>query len=163
MKLTLFSTKIAYLVLTIFFTIMLVKCNQAENNSVHFDLEKAKSEIRSRLNTYEDAMTTGDIEVLGNMYTEDAEIFHDGRSSTIGRQSIEKVFEGWVRDSVIGSFTTTGLWGNEDLLVEQGKGYFAHASGKWKANGKYLLVWEKVDGEWMIFKDTWFDDPKEEE
>jgi ketosteroid isomerase-like protein len=142
---------------------MLVKCNQAENDSVQFDLEKAKSEIRSRLNTYEDAMVARDAEALGNMYNEDAEIFHDGRPSTIGRLNIEKVFESWARDSVIGSFETTGLWGNEDLLVEQGIGYFANASYTWKADGKYLLVWKKVDGEWMIFKDTWFDDPKEKE
>jgi len=133
------------------------------NDTTQFDLEKAKSEITSRLRAYEDAMTNGDKAAFGNLYTEDAEIFHDGSPSTIGRQNIVKVFEGWVRDSVTGSFTTTGLWGNEDLLVEQGNGNFAHATGKWKATGKYLLVWKKVDGEWKIFRDTWFSDPKVKE
>ena len=97
------------------------------------------------------------------MYAENAEIFQGGKENTIGRESITKNFEGWARDSVIGKFTTTGLWGNKDLLVEQGTGFFAQANGNWKSTGKYLLVWKKVDGEWEIFRDTWFSDPKAEE
>lgn len=155
--------KITNLALITFLTLAIVNCNQPGNKTTPFDLEKAKSEITSRLRVYEDAMVNRDIAAFGNLYAEDAEIFHDGSPSTIGRQNIIKVFEGWVRDSVTGSFTTTGLWGNEDLLVEQGTGYFAHATGKWKATGKYLLVWKKVDGEWKIFRDTWFADPKDEE
>jgi len=140
-----------------------VNCKQPMIEKTPFDLEKASSEIASRLRIYEDAMAHGDSVAFGNLYAEDAEIFHDGSPSTIGRKNIIKVFEGWVRDSVTGAFTTTGLWGNEDLLVEQGTGYFAHATGKWKATGKYLLVWKKVDGEWKVFRDTWFSDPKVKE
>jgi len=147
-----------------FMVVTFVHCNQPVDDTMQFNPEHAKKEIASRLRAYENAMATGDITAFGNLYTEDAEIFHDGRPSTIGRESIVKVFEGWVRDSVTDSgFTTTGLWGNADLLVEQGTGYFAHATGKWKASGKYLLVWKNVDGEWKIFRDTWFSDPKLEE
>ena len=163
MKFTSLSNKITNLGLLTFLTIALVNCNQPMNDTTQFDLEKAKSEITSRLRAYEDAITNADKAAFGNLYTEDAEIFHDGSPSTIGRENIVKVFVGWVSDSVTGSFTTTGLWGNEDLLVEQGNGYFAHATGKWKATGKYLLVWKKVDGEWKIFRDTWFSDPKVKE
>jgi len=158
-----FSSKILNLSFTTFLTLILVNCNQPINDVTKFDLEKVKSEIAHRLRSFEDALAKGDKAGLGNLYAEDAEIFHDGSPSTIGRQNIVKVFEGWVRDSVIGGFTTTGLWGNEDLLVEQGIGYFAHATGKWKTTGKYLLVWKKVDGEWKIFRDTWFSDPNVEE
>ena len=108
-------------------------------------------------------MQQGDKDALGNMYAEDAEILNDGKPSIIGKKNIVKVFEGWVTDSVVGKFNTTGLWGNEDLLVEQGTGYFAHATGKWKSTGKYLLVWKNIDGEWIIFRDTWFSDPEIEE
>ena len=163
MKFTSLSNKITNPVLMTFFTIVLINCKPAVNNTTQFDIEKAKSEITARLRAYEDAMTNGDKVAFGNLYADDAEIFHDGSPSTIGRQNIVEVFEGWVRDSVTGSYTTTGLWGNEDLLVEQGNGYFAHATGKWKATGKYLLVWKKVDGEWQIFRDTWFSDPEVKE
>ncbi len=163
MKFTSITSKIKMLGLLTFLTITLVNCNQPRNETSSFDLGKAKSEIRSRLNLYEEAMAKGDKDALGNMYAKDAEIFHDGKANTIGRENITKVFEGWARDSVISKFTTTGLWGNEDLLVEQGTGYFGQANGNWKSTGKYLLVWKSVHGEWKIFRDTWFSDPKAEE
>jgi ketosteroid isomerase-like protein len=50
---------------------------------------------------------------------------------------------------------------NDNLLVEQGTGYFAQAAGKWKATSKYLLVLKKADGQWQIFRDTWFTDPEQ--
>jgi ketosteroid isomerase-like protein len=162
MKFTI-TSKIKTLGLIALLAISLVSCNQPKNKTPPFDLEKAKSEIRSRLNLYEQAMKRGDKDALGNMYAENAEIFQDGKANTIGRESITKVFEGWARDSIIGSFKTTGLWGNEDLLIEQGTGYFAQANSNWKSTGKYLLVWKKVDGEWQIFRDTWFSDPKKED
>ena len=155
--------RLAVLGLMIVITLTLVNCNQPKKHSASFDLEKANSEIRLRLNAYEEAMQKGDKDALGNMYAEDAEILNDGKPSIIGKKNIVKVFEGWVTDSVVGKFNTTGLWGNEDLLVEQGTGYFAHATGKWKSTGKYLLVWKNIDGEWMIFRDTWFSDPEIEE
>ena len=145
-----------------FFILILTNCNQPIDKTTQFEIEKAKIEITERLRTYEDAMTNGDKVKFANLYAEDAEIFHDGSASTLGRDNIVKNFEGWVRDNVVGGFETTGLWGNENFLVEQGTGYFAHADGKWKSTGKYLLVWKKVNGEWQIFKDTWFSDPKEE-
>ena len=144
-------------------TFAFLSCNQPEKATSQFDIEKAKLEIESRLRDYENAMASGDKAVFGNLYAEDAEIFHNGRPSTIGRQAILEVFDGWVKDSVIGAYTTTGLWGNEEMLVEQGTGYFAHAAGKWKSSGKYLLVWKKVNGEWQIYRDTWFSDPPTEE
>jgi ketosteroid isomerase-like protein len=147
----------------LFSAMNLIRCTQAPEQPDSFDIEKARGEITSRLRAYEEAMSTGNKTAFANMYTEDAEIFHDGGHSTIGRENIVKTFEGWVRDSVVGEFASTGLWGNEELLVEQGTGYFAHATGRWKSTGKYLLVWKNVDGQWQIFKDTWFSDPKEEE
>lgn len=154
--------KISKLGLLAFLILMLTNCDQETEKTVQFDLEEAKSEIESRLREYENAMANGDKELFANLYAENAEIFHDGRPSTVGRENIIRNFDGWVSDSIVGGFETTGLWGNENLLVEQGKGFFAHAGGKWKEAGKYLLVWKKEDGQWQIFRDTWFSDPKNE-
>lgn len=124
------------------------------------DIETAEKEIDQRLRDYEDALRDRDLDALGNLYAIDAEILHSGRSSTVGRENIIKVFEAMIRDSITNSgFETTGLWGNNELLVEQGKGFFAHSTGKWVSHGIYLLVWKKVDGKWLIFRDTWFKQP----
>ena len=120
--------------------------------------EQAKAEIAQRLRDYEAALARGDVQALGAMYTEDAEVVSRG-PNTVGRAQIEKVFEAMVADSATQSgFATTGLWGDENLLVEQGTGFFAKADGSDKATGEYLLVWKKEDGTWKIFRDTWFGD-----
>jgi len=122
-----------------------------------FDMDKAWKEIEKRVDDYENALKDGDLEALGNLYTVDAEILSHNQPIKKGRDNILKVFEKMIQDSVTDcGFTTTGLWGNEELLVEQGTGYFAHAAGKWISRGNYLLVWKKVDGQWKIFRDTWF-------
>ena len=90
MKFQSISNKITNLALIALLTLALVNCNQPINDTTQFDLEKAKSEISSRLRAYEDAMANGDKIVFGNMYAEDAEIFHDGSPSTIGRQTLLK-------------------------------------------------------------------------
>lgn len=124
-----------------------------------FDISKAKNEIQVQLRAYENNLKKGDSLALGNMYTADAEIFTHGAPSTIGRQNIINSYGEMIRDSLtVSDFVTTGLWGNADMLVEEGTGYFAHANGKKVASGKYILVWKKEDGQWKIFKDTFFSD-----
>ncbi len=133
----------------------IVVSGQAKN--APFDMTRAEKEIEQRLRDYEDALSNGDAIRLGEMYTIDAEVLHDGKANTVGRENIVKVFVSMIKGgTTVSSFTTTGLWGNEELLVEQGYGYFAPADGSWKSSGDYLLVWKKVDGEWKIFRDTWF-------
>ena len=124
-----------------------------------FNLSTAEKEIEVRLRDYEKALKNGDSIALGNMYTADAELFSNGGPSTIGRENLIKAFGGMIRDRITGSgFKTTGLWGNAYMLVEEGTGFFAHANGKKVSSGKYLLVWKKDEGQWKIFKDTFFSD-----
>ncbi len=120
------------------------------------DLSSLEKEIALRLRTYEDLLKSGDSIGLGAMYTLDAEII----PSTVGRENIIKVFGGMIRDSVIGSFETIHLWGDDQLLVEEGKGSWLHKNGEVLGNGSYLLVWQKEDGVWKILRDTWFPEKK---
>ncbi|MBC2838579.1 DUF4440 domain-containing protein [Robiginitalea sp. SC105] len=112
-----------------------------------------EKEIESRIRQYERLLEEGDSVGLGAMYTEDAEII----PSTTGRDAIIRVIGSMVRDSITGShFQTTGLWGDDQLLVEEGTGTWSHANGTVVSRGRYLLVWVKRDGEWKILRDTWF-------
>lgn len=132
-------------------------CRQAEPQP-DFSIDQAWQEIAGRIRDYESALARGDVQALGALYTEDAEVVSRG-PNTVGRANIEKVFEGMVRDSTtLCGFSTTGLWGDAHLLVEQGTGFFAKADGSEKSTGEYLLVWKKEDGTWKIFRDTWFGD-----
>ena len=121
------------------------------------DISTLEKEIELRLREYESHLQNGDSIALGNMYTEDAEII----PSTMGRNNITKVFGSMIRDSITGSsFKTTKLWGNDQLLVEDGTGTWSHANGTVVGRGRYLLVWKKDDGKWKILRDTWFPEKK---
>jgi ketosteroid isomerase-like protein len=121
------------------------------------DISVLEKEIESRLREYELHLKNGDSIALGNMYMANAEII----PSTAGRENIVKVFSSMIQDSITGSsFETTELWGNDDLLVEEGTGSWSHENGTVVGRGRYLLVWKKEDGQWRILRDTWFPDKK---
>jgi len=120
---------------------------------IEVDMATLEKEIESRLRDYESHLKNGDAIALGAMYMENAEII----PSTVGRKNITKAFGGMIRDSITGaSFKTTHLWGNDELLVEDGTGTWFHTNGKALGSGRYLLVWKKDEGKWKILRDTWF-------
>lgn len=137
-------------------SVSITSCKQitTENNTQtdQIDLASFEKEIELRLREYENLLQKGDSIALGDMYMVDAQII----PSTIGRENIIKSFGRMIRDSVTGSFKTTDLWGNDDLLVEEGTGVWYQGKGLVVGRGKYLLVWKKDDGKWKILRDTWF-------
>lgn len=149
----------AILLLTLLMVFVFISsCNQKTNISEQkpTDLATLEKEIELRIKEYEDYLEKGDSISLGNMYTLDAKII----PSVDGRENIVKVFSSMIKDSIIGSFETTNLWGNDELLVEEGKGIWTNKKGSYNSSGKYLLVWKKEDGTWKILRDTWFPDKK---
>ena len=141
-------------------SLLILSCEQKTQEQelhVEIDMSRLEKEIESRLREYESFLKNGDSIALGHMYTEDAEII----PSVAGRKNITKVFGNMIRGGTTGSsFKTTKLWGNDQLLVEDGTGTWYHTDGTPVGSGRYLLVWKKDDGKWKIVRDTWFPDPK---
>lgn len=161
MKKTKFGRTLLLTILTA--SIFITSCDQkvAEKNlaTKQPDLSTLEKEIELRLREYESHLQNGDSIALGDMYMIDAEII----PSTVGRGNIIKVFGSMIRDSITGSsFKTTKLWGNDQLLVEDGTGTWSHANGKVVGRGRYLLVWKKDDRKWKILRDTWFPEKKKQ-
>ena len=135
-------------------------CEQNKENNelnVDFDITILEKEIESRLREYERHLKNGDSIALGNMYMKNAEII----PTTIGRKNITKAFGSYIRQGITGSsFKTNYLWGNDQLLVEDGTGTWSYENGEVADSGRYLLIWKKDKGEWKILRDTWFPDKK---
>ena len=151
------SIFLALFVVSIIITSCDHKVSEKNPETIQTDLSTLEKEIELRLREYESHLQNGDSIALGDMYMIDAEII----PSTIGRKNIIKVFGSMIRDSITGSsFKTTKLWGNDQLLVEEGTGNWSHANGNVVGSGRYLLVWKKDEGKWKILRDTWFPDKK---
>ena len=147
--------------LAVLSTIFIMGCNQRTNEkaseSDQVDLSTLQNEIELKLREFENHLKIGDSIALGEMYMVDAEII----PHTVGRENIIKVFGSMIRDSITGSsFKTRQLWGDNQLLVEDGTGTWSHANGTVVGRGRYLLVWKKDNGKWKILRDTWFPDNK---
>ena len=142
-------------------SILILSCEQKAKDlklgSEQTDLSALEKEIELRLREFESNLRNGDSIALGAMYMVDAEVI----PSTVGRENIVKVFGRMIRDSItVSSFKTTKLWGNDQLLVEDGTGTWSHINGTVVSRGRYLLVWKKDDGKWKILRDTWFPEKK---
>ena len=101
---------------------------------------------------------------MSDLYTIDAQVLNSSPTSTFGRAEIvngfnEMIKAGWTESG----FTTTGVWGCGELLVEQGTGFFATKEKELISEGRYLMVWKNEDGTWRIFRDTWFSNSKQDE
>jgi ketosteroid isomerase-like protein len=55
------------------------------------------------------------------------------------------------------SFITKELYGNGDLLTEEGV-YSVGDSTKTFETGKYIALWKKVNGQWRVHRDIWNSD-----
>lgn len=145
------------LLASIFITSCDQKATKQNLETKQLDLATLEKEIELRLREFEKNLQNGDSIALGNMYMKNAVIM----PSTVGRENVVKNFGSMIRDSITGSsFNTTGLWGNEQLLVEEGTGIWSHENGQVVGRGTYLVVWKKDNGNWKILRDIWFPDKK---
>ena len=131
------------------------------SQKVKFDLNVAKKEIRLQINAFVDALSKSDSIAIGNLYTIDAKILNHGSPSIIGRRDIIEDYGETIRSGMtVSNFIITGLWGNNNLLVEESTGYFSLTNGKVVLKGIFLVVWKKEKGQWKIFRDTYFAEGK---
>lgn len=159
MKTTKFTNTLllSFLIALIFITGCVQKENENKLETEQVDLSILEKEIELRLREFEKNLQNGDSIALGNMYLANAVIM----PSTVGRENIVKNFGSMIRDSITGSsFNTIGLWGNDQLLVEEGTGIWTHENGQVVGRGTYLVVWKKENGNWKILRDIWFPEKK---
>ena len=147
--------------LTISLITILLSSMTAFSQKTNFDLNVAQKEIQLQINAFVDALSKSDSIAIGNLYTIDAKILNHGSPSIIGRRDIIEDYGETIRSGMtVSNFIITGLWGNNNLLVEESTGYFSLTNGKVVLKGIFLVVWKKEKGQWKIFRDTYFSDGK---
>jgi ketosteroid isomerase-like protein len=53
------------------------------------------------------------------------------------------------------SLESTDVYGNPDLVVEEGKFTVGDGSGKTVDEGKYIVLWKQENGKWKLWRDMW--------
>lgn len=117
------------------------------------DKQWAKSFIDSINTTFSRQMAAGDSVALASHYWPEAELLLD-HSEAVKGKDIVNAWGGAIRMGVKEmTFTTTDITGNGNLLVETGSYLMKDAKGSLLDKGKYVVVWEKRNGEWKLYRD----------
>lgn len=117
-----------------------------------------QDEIQTAHNRLAEAITAGDGSRAISLYTEDARLIPHGAPTCAGRAAIQAFLEGAIQSGIVAArFTTQEVDGDANQAVEIGQyELFAPAPNGERArvaDGRYLMVWRKHDGDWRIHRD----------
>lgn len=132
----------------------LFACKETATPKPEFDLANAKKEIEAANNDLSAAIAKGDTVAIGNAYTIDAKVLYPEAAAVIGRANIQKAWAGTLNDGGKNlKMTTLEVWGDENIITEEGVYDFKNKEDKPIAVGKYIVVWKKEDGKWKLYRD----------
>ena len=128
------------------------------------DMAAIKAEIQALENTWATASNAKDATTITNFYTDNAISFTNNKPSLTGKAAIRKeIDEGLAKNKPNETVTyeTLDVYGDDNFVTETGKTTVKDAKGTITHTGKYMAVWEKRNGKWLVIRDIYNDDKKE--
>ncbi|MCF8235968.1 MAG: DUF4440 domain-containing protein [Bacteroidales bacterium] len=107
-------------------------------------------------NSIMEAFEKGDAAAIASYYTSDAQLFPPNTPAIEGAENIRQFWKsGMERGIKKAIFETRSAKSNGNTAVEEGM-FKLFARGDYLiSEGKYILTWEKVNGDWKITRDMW--------
>jgi len=130
----------------------LIACTNQETKTV-FDLKNAKKEIEAADKEICSLLSKGDSVGAANMYSNDGKLMINNMPSITGKGNIASFWGGFTRMGGNVSLTTLEVWGDENLISEEGLFEIKLKDGKVPDKGKYIVLWKKEEGKWKIHRD----------
>ena len=124
----------------------------------------AESAIKQHNVAFATAMRAGDMDAVVNSYTSDGMVMPPNMAAAHGSNEIRATWTGFLSpfSGVDLTLTADDVQQSGDLAFETGR-YIVHLTPKGTTtavsdNGKYVVVWKKVDGRWRIYRDIFNSD-----
>jgi len=153
MKTTLFFFFMAIMGVTMLCCKSEVKVETAETTAPAFDQQWANHYIDSINTRVTELFKAKDSVALAAFYWPVAEMLPENAETIKGEQILHTWGE-WVRSGASEfTFKVTDLRGEGKFMIETGDYQMKDAQGKLSDRGKYIVVHEKRDGVWKIFRD----------
>ena len=116
----------------------------------------ARAAIEAGNRQFMAALAKQDAAGVAALYSMDAEASPPNSNVVRGRAEIQKLWKA-VMDSGIASanLTTTDVGSSRDLAYESGTYEMKTKDGKVADYGKYVVVWKRIGGKWMLHRDIW--------
>ncbi|MGB2959929.1 MAG: SgcJ/EcaC family oxidoreductase [Bacteroidota bacterium] len=122
------------------------------------DTAAEAEEIRETSRLWNEAVIAKDIQAATAYFTPDGMLMPQNSEIIAGRGAIQEWFEGWVTDpNISNSFKAdvVEVAASGDIAYERGTYTFAMETpeGRIEDEGKYVVIWKKIDGEWKALLD----------
>ncbi|CAM3960583.1 Ketosteroid isomerase homolog [Pedobacter westerhofensis] len=123
------------------------------------DAELAKNEIVSLNRQFSESLHNADTESAAKIYTVDAKHMPPNSPAVEGRESIKQFYNQKIDQNGLDLvLTTLAVWGNSNMVTEEGTYVVKTIEGvQWEV-GKYLSLWKKENGKWRIFRQCYNSD-----
>jgi ketosteroid isomerase-like protein len=124
-----------------------------------FNKDAVRDSIEAANVVFTQAMLKGDSTAGADNYTSDAKVMGPNMPSVSGRDGITG-FAGEFSRMGLKDFklNVVDIWGNEDMVVEEGTYTMGDDKGNTVDKGKYIAIWKKENGKWKIFRDIFNSD-----
>jgi hypothetical protein len=121
-----------------------------------FDLDGTRQLIAQQNERFTHAHVTGDIATIDSMFTPDATSYPPGAAAVTGLPAMHAFTVEYLTAGV-SEFReeTTDFYGNAEYVVDAGTYTVTYGPTHVTERGKYLNVWEQVNGSWKIKSNMW--------
>ena len=138
---------------------LFVSCNHADHTATaenKFDIASVKKHIDEMNKTYGDRFVHNDTTFYAERYCKDAAIMPEQMNAFVGRDSIRhfNYNDGNNKEFKV-DILATNIYGDEELVVEEGTYSFPDGKGGSVDNGKFIAIWKPEDGKWKLFREIW--------
>lgn len=121
-----------------------------------FDVAAMRPVITAKNDQFTKAHITGDSAFLVNIFSPDARVLPPNSPAVIGRTAIAQLNTEYLKAGIV-EFTekSVALYGDENLLVDEGTYLVRSGKPVTVEEGKYLNIWKKDAGEWRLYSNMW--------
>lgn len=100
------------------------------------------------------ALAQGDAQTVASLYTEDSELLPAGRPEVRGRAAIQAFWQAALDLGVTGiDLTSRELQAIGVDAYEVGRFTLHATNSELRDDGKYLVIWRQVGGQWRLHRD----------
>ena len=119
-------------------------------------LADTKSQIEARAKEWLDKYNAGDAAAVAALYDEEGRLLPPQADPISGRAKIQEFWQGVMGAGVKGAaFEVLEVHAAGDLATEIGNYVMKNADGQEIEHGKYIVLWKKKKGSWVILRDIW--------
>jgi uncharacterized protein (TIGR02246 family) len=122
------------------------------------DDDHGTAEVAEVTAKWQAAYNAGDGAAVAALYTKDAALLPPNSAPVQGGEAITAFWSTAVGQGATTKLTSKEVYAMGDMAVEVGTYSGTNADGSHQDHGHFTVVYKKVDGKWMMYRDMWNSD-----